>query len=129
MPCGAGKVVVVLIGEFASKTGLSQRTVRHYDEIKVLQASGRSDSGYRFYTPGDVDRAHSVRIMRALELTTTEIRAALAVLDLVESDPEASITAIRRSLSELVADFERRERALREKAEIASDFVRMLRTL
>lgn len=119
----------MLIGEFASKTGLSQRTVRHYDEIKVLQASGRSDSGYRFYTPGDVDRAHSVRIMRALELTTTEIRDALAVLDLVESDPEASITAVRRALSELVADFELRERALREKTEIASDFVSMLRTL
>lgn len=125
----AGKAAVVLIGEFATRTGLSQRTVRHYEERKVLQASGRSESGYRFYTTGDVDRAHAVRIMRALALTTTEIRSALETLDLVESDAETSMTTIRRALTELVVDFERRESELREKTEIARDFVTMLRAL
>ena len=84
-------VAIVLIGEFAERTGLSQRTVRHYDEIEVLQASGRSDSGYRFYAPADIDRARVIRSLRALSYSHAEIKVVLATLDLVGSDPDASI--------------------------------------
>ena len=119
----------MLIGEFADRTGLSQRTVRHYDEIKVLQASGRSECGYRFYAPADLDRARVIRAMRALSLSTTEIRDDLATLDRVESATSAPTPADRRELAAILADAERREYALREQIGVASDFVEMLRAL
>jgi DNA-binding transcriptional MerR regulator len=119
----------MLIGEFAERTGLSQRTIRHYDQIKVLEASGRSDSGYRFYTSSNLDQARDIRSMRALGLSHDEIREALKTLDLVESDPDASVTTIRRDLAAMIADVELRARALRERLCAATDFVQMLRGL
>jgi DNA-binding transcriptional MerR regulator len=119
----------MLIGEFAERTGLSQRTVRHYDEIHILQASGRSDSGYRIYAPADLDRARIIRSLRALSLTPPEIKDALATLDLVDSDPDATVSTIRRDLSILISDIEARERSLREQVRVASGFVDLLRSL
>ena len=122
-------VAIVLIGEFAERTGLSQRTVRHYDEIEVLQASGRSDSGYRFYAPADIDRARVIRSLRALSYTHAEIKVVLATLDLVGSDPDASIASVRRDLTALLADMARREQVLSEQVRVATEFVDLLRAL
>jgi DNA-binding transcriptional MerR regulator len=122
-------VAIVLIGEFAERTGLSQRTVRHYDEIEVLQASGRSDSGYRFYAPADIDRARVIRSLRALSYTHAEIKVVLATLDLVDSDPDASIASVRRDLTALLADMARREQVLSEQVRVATEFVDLLRAL
>ncbi|WP_146070753.1 MerR family transcriptional regulator [Cryobacterium sp. M91] len=119
----------MLIGEFAERTGLSQRTVRHYDEIHILQASGRSESGYRIYAPADLDRARIIRSLRALSLTHPEIKDALATLDLVDSDPDATVSTIRRELSILISDIEARECSLREQVRVASGFVELLRSL
>ena len=122
-------VAIVLIGEFAERTGLSQRTVRHYDEIAVLQASGRSDSGYRFYAPADIDRARVIRSLRALSYSHAEIKVVLATLDLVGSDPDASIASVRRDLAALLADMTRREQVLSEQVRVATEFVDLLRAL
>jgi DNA-binding transcriptional MerR regulator len=119
----------MLIGEFAERTGLSQRTVRHYDEIEVLQASGRSESGYRFYAPADIDRARVIRSLRALSFTHAEIRVALGTLDLVKSAPEASTASVRRDLAALLADMDRREQILSEQVRIATEFVDLLREM
>ena len=35
------------VGELARHSGLTIRTLHHYDEIGLLKPSGRSDSGYR----------------------------------------------------------------------------------
>ena len=39
-------VVTMHIGELAEQTGLSHRTIRHYDEVGLLEASGRSEGGF-----------------------------------------------------------------------------------
>jgi DNA-binding transcriptional MerR regulator len=119
----------MLIGEFAERAGLSQRTVRHYDEAQVLQASGRSQSGYRLYAPADLDRARIIRTLRALSFTHPEIREALATLDLVYSDPEAAVSTIRRDLADLIGNVETRAGSLREQVRVASGFVDLLQDL
>ena len=119
----------MLIGEFAERAGLSQRTVRHYDEIQILQASGRSKSGYRLYAPADLGRARIIRSLRALSLTHPEVKDALATLDLVGSDPDATVSTIRRDLAILISDVQARERSLREQVRVASGFVELLRSL
>ena len=47
-------------GEVAKISGLTIRTLQHYDNIGVLPASGRTEGGRRFYTENDmkIGRAH-----------------------------------------------------------------------
>ncbi|MCK9782483.1 MerR family DNA-binding transcriptional regulator, partial [Proteus columbae] len=35
------------VGEIAKKTGLTVRTLHHYEEIGLLQPTARTDAGYR----------------------------------------------------------------------------------
>ena len=44
------------IGELAERTGLSLRTIRHYDDVGLLPAAARTDGGFRLYTEADCDR-------------------------------------------------------------------------
>src|SRR6185295_6817914 len=56
------------IGEVAAATGLTVRTLHHYDEIGLLAPSGRSESGYRLYSPDDVARLHGIQALRQMGL-------------------------------------------------------------
>lgn len=65
------------IGEVAARTGLTHRTLRHYDEIGLLRPSGRTDVDYRQYSRGDLDRLLAIQHLKALGLSLAEIAAAL----------------------------------------------------
>ncbi|MFO8060760.1 MAG: MerR family DNA-binding transcriptional regulator, partial [Bacillota bacterium] len=39
------------VGEVASMTGISVRTLHHYDDIGLLRPARSGSSGYRLYTP------------------------------------------------------------------------------
>ena len=63
------------VGELARRTGLTVRTLHHYDEIGLLKPSGRSESGYRLYGPDDVARLHGIQALRHMGLPLAEIAA------------------------------------------------------
>lgn len=44
------------VGELARTTGLTVRTLHHYDHVGLLQPSGRTASGHRLYEEEDVRR-------------------------------------------------------------------------
>ncbi|MFE6489944.1 MerR family transcriptional regulator, partial [Streptomyces sp. NPDC057757] len=44
------------IGEVATRTELSLRTIRHYEETGLVMPSARSQGGFRLYTEADVAR-------------------------------------------------------------------------
>jgi DNA-binding transcriptional MerR regulator len=50
--------MLLKIGELAKMTGLSIRTLHHYDSIGLLSPSARTQAGYRLYQHGDMDRLH-----------------------------------------------------------------------
>ena len=66
------------VGELARSTGLTVRTLHHYDQVGLLRPSGRTASGHRLYDAGDVDRLYQVVALRALGLSLDAIRAVLA---------------------------------------------------
>ena len=74
------------IGELAERTGLSIRTLRHYDEIGLLRPSARSDGGFRLYTETDVERLLVIRRMKPLEFTLAEMGELLESLDILGND-------------------------------------------
>lgn len=65
------------VGELARRTGLTVRTLHHYDEIGLLTPSARSESGYRLYDPGDVQRLHGIQALRHMGLPLAHIATLL----------------------------------------------------
>lgn len=65
------------VGELARRTGLTIRTLHHYDEIGLLKPSLHTESGHRLYTAGDVARLQQVLSLRQLGFGLEEIRDCL----------------------------------------------------
>lgn len=66
------------VGELAQRTGLTVRTLHHFDQIGLLKPSARSVSGYRLYGRDDVARLHGIQALRHLGLPLKQIAAMLA---------------------------------------------------
>ncbi|MET8761531.1 MerR family transcriptional regulator [Lentzea sp. NPDC004782] len=82
------------IGDLAKASGLTVRTLHHYDEIGLVGASERTSSGHRRYTPEDVRRLYQVRSLRQLGLSLEEVRAALSSSDSLRPLFEAQLAAL-----------------------------------
>ena len=66
------------IGELARRTGLTVRTLHHYDHVGLLSPSGRSDGGFRLYSQDDVERLHRILVLRQLGYPLADMRRLLA---------------------------------------------------
>ncbi|MGO8700637.1 MAG: MerR family transcriptional regulator [Limisphaerales bacterium] len=66
------------ISNIAGSCGLSRSTLLYYDRIGLLRPSGRTASGYRYYTDADRKRLERIRHFREGGLTLKEIRAVLS---------------------------------------------------
>jgi MerR family Zn(II)-responsive transcriptional regulator of zntA len=60
------------IGELASQTGISIRSLRYY-ETKQLLSSQRGENGYRSYESTAIERVRTIQFYLNLGLTTSEI--------------------------------------------------------
>ncbi|VXC02751.1 MerR family transcriptional regulator [Citricoccus sp. K5] len=71
------EVALMTVGETASVTGVTVRTLHHYDEIGLVSPAARSSAGYRLYTPADLERLQQVVAYRRLGLGLEDIAAAI----------------------------------------------------
>lgn len=62
------------VGAVAELTGLSVRTLHHYDHIGLVVPSVRTTAGYRGYTDADVERLHVVLVYREAGFPLGDIR-------------------------------------------------------
>ncbi|MGY0065677.1 MerR family transcriptional regulator [Streptomyces sp. QTS137] len=74
------------IGEVSERTGLSLRTIRHYENVGVVAPSERSMGGFRLYTEAEVRRLALVRRMRPLGFCLEDVRALLELLEKLPED-------------------------------------------
>lgn len=65
------------IKEVARATGLTSRTLRHYEQIGLLHPSRVASNGYRFYGEAELSRLYRILSVRALELPLATIQIAL----------------------------------------------------
>jgi DNA-binding transcriptional MerR regulator len=65
------------VGELATATGLTVRTLHHYDEIGLARPSLRSPAGHRRYADADVRRLHRIVALRGFGFGLAEIGALL----------------------------------------------------
>jgi MerR family transcriptional regulator, repressor of the yfmOP operon len=61
------------IGELAERLGLTERTIRYYEELGLLESVKRLEGGTRVYTDDDVRRLRFVQKLKMLGLTLQEM--------------------------------------------------------
>lgn len=116
------------IGELADRTGLSLRTIRHYDEVGLLKASGRSEGGFRLYSPDDLARLLLIRRMKPLGFSLEEMTELLAVIDTLQAGaPGSDSLEVRSRLDGIIAQTIERREMLEQKLHMADEFLAHLR--
>ena len=61
------------VGRVADLSGVTIRTLHHYDEVGLLSPGGRSAAGYRIYEDRDLERLQRILFYRELGFTLGEI--------------------------------------------------------
>lgn len=69
--------VAMKVGDLASQTGVSVRTLHYYDEIGLLSPSQRTQTGYRLYTEDDIIRLQQIVSLRQIGFSLEQIRKCL----------------------------------------------------
>jgi DNA-binding transcriptional MerR regulator len=116
------------IGTVARRTAMSLRTVRYYEEVGLVQPSGRSEGGFRLYTEADVQRLLLVRALRPAELANPELAELLELHErIVGADKDAVDQAESRnrlaSLLDIAAERIRSKRERLIAAELAVELL------
>jgi DNA-binding transcriptional MerR regulator len=62
------------IGELANRVGLTERTIRYYEERGLLESVKRLDGGQRVYTDDDVRRLKFIQKLKVLGLSLAEMQ-------------------------------------------------------
>ncbi|MGF9757823.1 MerR family transcriptional regulator [Microvirga sp. 0TCS3.31] len=116
---------VLHIGEVAARTDLSLRSLRHWEEVGLLEPSGRSDGGFRLYTEADVDKVLVIRRMKPLGFSLDEMKAVMADIETL-ADPNVAEDASSAARLRLVAtqqDASRRREKLVAQLAMADEFI------
>jgi DNA-binding transcriptional MerR regulator len=115
------------IGEVAEAAGLSLRTIRHYDQVRLVPPSGRSEGGFRLYTDDDIERLRLVKHMKPLDFTLEEMRDLLEARDrLAEGVGGDERVQLLERLKMYAAAADARCEKLRGQLESAEGMARML---
>src|SRR5262245_34139797 len=65
------------VGAVTALTGVSVRTLHHYDHIGLVVPTVRTPAGCRGYTDADIERLHLVLVYRSIGMPLDEIRTLL----------------------------------------------------
>jgi DNA-binding transcriptional MerR regulator len=96
------------IGEFATLTHLSVRTLRRYHEAGLLRpATVDRFTGYRYYEPEQIPIAQVIHRLRQLDVPLAEVKSILAT-----DDPEQRADVVMRHLRRLEAELDRTRAAV-----------------
>jgi DNA-binding transcriptional MerR regulator len=96
------------IGEFATLTRLSVRTLRRYHAARLLEPDTVDPStGYRYYAPEQIPTAQVIHRLRQLDVPLAEVESILAA-----DDPQQRAEVIARHLRRLEDELDRTRTAV-----------------
>ncbi len=104
------------IKELSERTGLSDKTIRFYEEVGVLPPPKRLPNGYRDYDEADVERVKFVAGLRRLDFSLDDIDETLAMRDRGEAPCRVVLALLSAKADEIVeriAELSRLEKDLR----------------
>jgi DNA-binding transcriptional MerR regulator len=111
------------IGEVAERTGLTQRTLRFYEEKGLLAPPSRLEGGFRLYSEEDVQRIeHIVQLKQLLGFSLADIKhmlvaeEALAEIRMLNRQDDGAAAKLDR-VRQAVAVIEEQEALINRKIE------------
>src|SRR2546425_12724177 len=79
---GIGEPRFYTTEQVATRTGLTKRTLRYYEEVGLLPPTDRTEGNYRRYTESDIQRLERIKKLRdLLGFSLTDIREILEAED------------------------------------------------
>lgn len=94
----------LFIGDVAKQLDLTVKSIRYYEGLGLLSAPERTESGYRVYTGGDVERLRFIKGAKALGLSLAEIKEIVGIW----GTGEAPCHHVEVMLQEKLAELDRR---------------------
>jgi len=76
----------ISIGEIAQKLEMSQRTIRYYEEIGLLNSIKRIEGGRRVYTDMDLRRLKLIKRLKIMGMTLSEMQELEAMWTIEKSN-------------------------------------------
>ena len=70
---------ILKISELSEQTGLSAHTLRYYEKHGLINASNRSEAGYRFYNDSDLRRVQFVKTARNTGFSLADLGQLLSI--------------------------------------------------
>ena len=70
-----------LIGSVAKESGVPIKTIRYYEELGLLRTSGRTEGGFRIFSPDVSVRLNFIKRAQKLGLSLAEIKDFLDIHD------------------------------------------------
>lgn len=101
------------VGEVSRRTGVTVRTLHHYDRIGLLSPTVRTAAGYRCYGPDDLERLLRILFYRELGFGLDAIAGLLAE----EADPVPHLRRQRELLAERIARLQQMAAAVEDELE------------
>ena len=98
--------LLVPIQDLASATGVTSRTLRHYEAIGLLKPALSGSGGVRYYGASQMQRLQAILVMRELGLPLEQIRTALDKPEIVSEILETHLGLLEakaKGISQMVA--------------------------
>jgi MerR family transcriptional regulator, thiopeptide resistance regulator len=101
---------MVTISALAKASGLSRSTLLYYDRLGLLKPCGRSRTGYRRYSPAELERLEQICLYRQIGIPLKEMKK---LLDKTGATVSAEILQQRlRVLGREIANFQRQQQCI-----------------
>lgn len=72
---------MMTVAQVSKRTGVSVRTLHHYDQIGLLKPTDITEAGYRLYDDAALDKLYMILVYRELGLSLNEIDSVLDAPD------------------------------------------------
>lgn len=95
------------IGDLATQTGVTTKTIRYYESVGLLPAPPRTDAGYRDYDHQAAERLRFIRDAQATGLSLNEIQSILELKDSGQGTCDHTKSLLLGHLAELDRQIER----------------------
>jgi DNA-binding transcriptional MerR regulator len=115
------------IGEVAERTGVTQRTLRFYEEKGLLRPPSRMEGGFRLYSEADIHRVERIKnLQQLLGFTLAEIKEMVNAEEVMmqlraEYRPESALTQKRTQLLKAIEVTEHQRGLVHQKVEALMD--------
>jgi DNA-binding transcriptional MerR regulator len=109
------------IGEVAERTGVTQRTLRFYEEKGLLKPATRMERGFRLYSEADIQRVEQIkRLQQLLGFTLAEIKEMVEAEEVkmqlrAQYRPEAALSQKKAQVLRAIEVTERQYDLIRQK--------------